>query len=73
MKKTKALNASPNLVDKIDGVPSSILFLLQENEPSTINPVDCRTPCNPGHIPGDKKASCSVQDYMKTTSFIVQI
>ena len=43
----KALNACPNLIDKIDGAPSSILFLLQESVPNTINLVDYKTTCNP--------------------------
>ena len=55
MKKTKTLKVRCNLINKIDGVSSSILFLLHESVPNTINLVDYRTPSNPGHIRGESK------------------
>ena len=39
MKKTKTLKVCRNLIDKIDGVMSSNLFLLQESVPNTIKDV----------------------------------
>ena len=70
----KTLKVCRNLIDKIDGVLSSVLFLLQESMPNTINLVDYRTPFNPGHIPGESKnPCCSLEHYMKFIWFIFQI